>query len=275
MVESVLENHRIRRVIIFLYLEDSSISANEPRQLNSGIPQGVFLKRQKVVKPDGSGQFFSYEDFTVGEDIQLFGKTIRITDCDQYTREFYDNVGRSQPPSIETNMDNFETKINTKYVPMKDQTMKNYLEHKLGGGRPVPQKQFLENDRKVLKFYVFSEIPYLMHYYLADDTVEIREINFPNSGRDSFPVFLRRQKLPRKFALNQPGQTHAEDFLKPEEIYFGSTINVFNRPFIVNGCDPFTQQYFKENFNREFPQGSIEQPKHKDVSSKSSLLTIH
>lgn len=67
------------------------------------------------------------------------------------------------------------------------------------------QKQFLENDRKVLKFYVFSDIPYIMHYYLADDTLEIREINYSNSGRDPFPLMLRRQKLPKKFALNQPG----------------------------------------------------------------------
>ena len=56
--------------------------------------------------------------------------------------------------------------------------MKDYIEHKLGGGRPNPAKQFLENDRKVLKFYIFSQIPYLMHYFLADDTVEIREINY-------------------------------------------------------------------------------------------------
>lgn len=76
------------------------------------------------------------------------------------------------------------------------------MEHKLGGGRVPSQKQFLENDRKVLKFYVFSDIPYILHYYLADDTLEIREINFQNSGRDPFPLMLRRQKLPKKFALN-------------------------------------------------------------------------
>jgi len=29
--------------------------------------------------------------------------------------------------------------------------MKDYLEHKLGGGRVTSQKQFLENDRKVQK----------------------------------------------------------------------------------------------------------------------------
>jgi len=56
--------------------------------------------------------------------------------------------------------------------------MTDYMEHKLGGGKPTSAKQFLENDRKVLKFYVISDNPYILHYFLADDTIEIREINF-------------------------------------------------------------------------------------------------
>ncbi len=30
------------------------------------------------------------------------------------------------------------------------------MEHKLGGGKIASAKQFLENDRKVLKFYTLS-----------------------------------------------------------------------------------------------------------------------
>jgi hypothetical protein len=70
--------------------------------------------------------------------------------------------------------------------------MMDYLEHKLGGGRVKPQKQFLQNDRKVLEFYVQSDNPYIIHYYLADDTIDIREVNFPNNGRDPFPKMLKR-----------------------------------------------------------------------------------
>ena len=63
----------------------------------------------------------------------------------------------------------------------------DYLEHKLGGGKGSnelmvvkSEKQFLENDRKVLKFFVQSDIPYIMHYYLADDTIDIREVKIAN-----------------------------------------------------------------------------------------------
>jgi hypothetical protein len=45
VVESRLENYRIRKLIIYYFLEDRSILITEPKQINSGTPQGSFLKR--------------------------------------------------------------------------------------------------------------------------------------------------------------------------------------------------------------------------------------
>lgn len=46
----------------------------------------------------------------------------------------------------------------------------------------------------------------VLHYFLANDTIEIIEKVAPNSGRDAFPVFLQRQKLPKQVQnLKQPG----------------------------------------------------------------------
>ncbi len=39
----------------------------------------------------------------------------------------------------------------------------------------------------------------VLHYYLVDDTFEIREVHEANDGRDPFPVMLKRQKVPRNF----------------------------------------------------------------------------
>lgn len=67
-------------------------------------------------------------------------------------------------------------------------------------------KQFLEHDRHVLRFFCLwddSENMFgdphemILHYFLADDTIEIREVNPPNSGRDATPIFIKRQKLPK------------------------------------------------------------------------------
>lgn len=42
------------------------------------------------MKHDGSGYFLNINDFAVGSDLVVFGKNIRIYDCDEYTREFYE-----------------------------------------------------------------------------------------------------------------------------------------------------------------------------------------
>ena len=44
VVESQLENYRLRKVIIYYYLNDGTIYISEPKVENSGIPQGIFIK---------------------------------------------------------------------------------------------------------------------------------------------------------------------------------------------------------------------------------------
>ena len=44
------EKWRVRKCVLYYYLEDDTIHISEPRVDNSGIPQGSFLKRMKVAK---------------------------------------------------------------------------------------------------------------------------------------------------------------------------------------------------------------------------------
>jgi len=55
---------------------------SEPKQVNSGTPQGVFLKRQMILKQDGSNSPIMPNDFFIGTDVGIYGRSIRITDCD-------------------------------------------------------------------------------------------------------------------------------------------------------------------------------------------------
>ena len=88
VVESRLENARVRKVTICYFLEDKSIHLSEAKQSNSGIPQGQFLKRQVVLKGDGTP--FMPDDFSIGIDVAIVGRAMRIYDCDAYTRRFYE-----------------------------------------------------------------------------------------------------------------------------------------------------------------------------------------
>ena len=37
----------------------------------------------------------------------------------------------------------------------------------------------------------------ILHYFLSDDTIEIKEVLPHNSGRDAMSLFLQRRKLPK------------------------------------------------------------------------------
>lgn len=51
VVEDPNENFRLRKCVLYYYLDDDTIHILERRQENSGIPQGIFLKRHKVPAP--------------------------------------------------------------------------------------------------------------------------------------------------------------------------------------------------------------------------------
>jgi hypothetical protein len=122
----------------------------------------------------------------------------------------------------------------------------------------------------VLKFFAkCDDCDYIIHFFLADDTIEIREVNPPNSGKDPFPVAFRRQKLPFKFALNQPGQTYAEDFLRADQLEVGREIEVFGRSYFLYDCDAFTRDYYETKYNKKFPQLSQANVSNEKTSSNN------
>ena len=81
--ESRMENYRTRKVTMLYYLEDNTIQVNEPKEENSGIPQGQFVKRHHV--PKRRGDFHTVVDFRLGADLTFYGRTFRIVDCDAFT----------------------------------------------------------------------------------------------------------------------------------------------------------------------------------------------
>jgi hypothetical protein len=211
VVESRFENYKIRKLIILYHLEDHSIMISEPRQVNSGTPQGVFLKRQMVLKQDGSGLPMLPNDFRIGLDVGILGRSVRIYDCDQYTREFFETQGIYQGEPQSVPIDSYAEKQIPKPI-LRDPSLKEYMEKSLGGGRVKCQKQFLDNDRRVLRFFArFDDLPFIIHYFLADDTVEIREVHHPNDGRDNFALLMKRQRLPVDFKMAQPGLMYMGD----------------------------------------------------------------
>ena len=61
-------------------MEDGTIGINEPKVENSGIAQGTFLKRSRVLNEDGIP--IGPDDMRVGQDLTLHGRTYHISGWD-------------------------------------------------------------------------------------------------------------------------------------------------------------------------------------------------
>lgn len=203
VVEDPNENYRVRKCIIYFYLDDDTFLILEPRVPNSGIPQGIFLKRAKIPKPDGSGDY-DWVDLRLGMDLNVYSRVFRIVQCDQFTQGYYANEGHDvgSPESYPDDpYARTRAMINMKQTPPDQAEIKNYIEVKLKGGRPNGGlKQFLDNDRNVLCFdilwqdnsYDGGEKFYKLNFFLSDNSVEVKEINTANSGKAAFPKLLKR-----------------------------------------------------------------------------------
>jgi len=254
--ESPNEFYRVRPVEIYYYLEDDSIAVIEPIVENSGMPQGKLIKRQRLPKSD-QGNCWHWTDLNLGMDVVFYGRTFRLINCDKFTRDFLESEG--------VVMNESEQCPNDPYTDSRRQPLRSYT---------TPSdfdklKKFLEMDRKVLRFYamwddrdaMFGEIrKYLIHYYLVDDSVEIRECHQPNDGRDPFPVLLRRGKLPKSrydvdnafpMAVMELTEHEVTEWFVPADFRVGETLFINGRKFLIFDCDDFTRHYYKTQFNYE------------------------
>eukprot|EP00003_Mantamonas_plastica_P028838 TRINITY_DN670_c0_g1_i5.p1 TRINITY_DN670_c0_g1~~TRINITY_DN670_c0_g1_i5.p1 ORF type:complete len:589 (+),score=225.67 TRINITY_DN670_c0_g1_i5:124-1890(+) len=258
--ESAEEQYRIRNCTIYVYLANNTIHVAEPHVENSGIPQGQFIKRQEIPKSmDDKDDIYTFMDFNLGIEVEFFGRTIRIADCDQATRVFYeDQLGIELNESEEVPEDVYTKKrVEIKQSMLPTSTSKTDYDS---------LKKFLENDRQVLRFFctwddrnsAYGDYrQFVIHFYTADDTVEVLEVIGANSGREPFPQFLKRQKIPKKFStLSDLGST---DYYTEEDFAVGTTVTLFGRDFNIHDCDSNTRKFYKENFGVEFGTLEIEE----------------
>ncbi|KAJ2997203.1 EF-hand domain-containing member C2 [Globomyces sp. JEL0801] len=210
-------------------------------------------RRHRIPKAGAlNGQHFVVSDFNVGKEITLYSRTIKLVGCDQFTRDFLTKL-HTEVPSNEA------------FPPDPYETHRNEMLSRMKATRPsVPNlslKQFLENDRHVLRFYcvwddstsVFGDLRHMVvHYYLSDDTMEIKESIPANSGRESNTLFLRRCRLPKRPHVNSYSSTtenQSNDYFTDADLMLGSVIHLYGRPFVICDCDEFTKNYYREHYD--------------------------
>jgi len=279
VVENPKENFRVRKCVVYFYLEDGTMMITEPKEENAGIPQGTLVKRHRIPKPkELGGGYYTHDDLRCGTNITVYSRVFRIAACDDFTGAFYqEGVGGRVQQSEEMPMDSFraaQTQGSGRLTPRRRRDINATREHNeisLGGNRKNTKlEQFLANDRKVLCFKCFWDDPtrygarmyYTTHFYLADDTVEMHENLARNSGRDPYPVFWRRAQLRKNPHVSPaPGMIEPEPIIyKPEDFMVGGTFEVYNRQIYIYDCDEFTRDFYRQYMHLEQDHQEVRQP---------------
>ncbi|XP_042359448.1 EF-hand domain-containing protein 1 [Plectropomus leopardus] len=246
------EECRVRPVVIYYYLEDDSMCIIEPTVENSGIPQGKRIKRQHLPKND-FGEHYHWKDLNIGMDLEVYGVKYHITQCDDFTKEFMESEGIV--------LNDPEAMPEDPYSKRREKPPLSYTT----ASKFDRMHQFLTMDRKVLRFFalwddsdaLFGDTrPVTIQYFLVDDTVEIREVHEPNSGRYLFSVVMRRQKLPKKIkpecetfpsCVLEVSTEEVDEYYSPKDFQVGQTMTLLGRRFLLYDCDGFTKEYYQKN----------------------------
>ncbi|GAB5584545.1 EF-hand domain-containing family member C2 [Prionailurus iriomotensis] len=262
-----------------------------PKGMGSTVPSWIAFDKQRTsirrhrisLPPPDEDQFYTVYHFNINIDVVFYGRTFKIYDADTFTKNFLKKIGVKLNPPGRCPED--------PYMKIRRETL-----DRMEPLRPYESydtlKQFLEYDRKVLRFFCLwddsasmfgDRRELILHYFLCDDTIEIKEVMPPCSGRDATSLFLRRKKLPKYGppGVYQPGQITDravlnpyrgltgrpadgylldkyklgkvdQEFYKDSDLFIGTTINVWGRKVLLCDCDNFTKTYYKTKYGIVF-----------------------
>nr|CCA14409.1 EFhand domaincontaining protein putative [Albugo laibachii Nc14] len=283
--ESNMENYRVRFCEILFYLDDQTVQILEPKVENSGLVQGNFVKRHQVPLPlkdmeaEKGVSILTFRHFNVGQEVTIYGRTFRLISADSSTRKYLESQGIPVAPDDSAPRDAYtearkahmarETGQDmTVNYGKKQYPMKEYMEVRLGKfARPSEHlRQFLDHDRHVLRFYALWDDTdklygwqhrYTIHFFLADNTIEILESYERNSGCDPFPKLLNRTKLSRDDTKQLPNILLEQEVCEMtgknmdtsytwQDFAIGKYISVYQRDILLLDADENTRKWYLE-----------------------------
>lgn len=270
-------DYRYRVFKVSIHMNDNEITISEQKTNNSGLPQGAFLKKQKI--PNGKGGNLMPEDLVVGKTISVYARNFHIFSCDPRSRGLLKQAGIDCPPDEKLPEDpaaKFDRERQEQAGGhAANKVFKTYNEAELGAsiGATARLGAFLEfNDHPPLRFFavwrdnrLYGKLNrYTIDFYLEDRTFRIRDIIEDNSGTDQFHNVYERNTITKpggyKIASTSIGrQKDGAEIYDVPDLYIGKHIELFSRKLELTRCNQACRKFYKK-LARLAPDKFSEQP---------------
>ena len=225
------------------YLEDETIRIASKKV--------VILER--IVARKNRDDLLTITEMQLGDIVKIYGKAYKLLKLDSISKNYLQ--GYKIDLGSDLSVPDFHVEpVQKVYKPEKHFGL----------------KQFIEYDKKVLRFYgiwddtasLFGEKHYLIVlYYLTDNSVEVHEHTQGNKNHSK--SFLSRSKLQKQNGV----------LYDPKDFELGKFVSLYSRDILIYDCDVFTEQFFKTELQTSLlkPQLVEQQDSSKLEDSKAKV----
>lgn len=245
--------------VLNFFLSDNSVEVKEINEPNNGkIPFPMLLKRKKLAKQPllthypgmslRTEEYYMPADLVVGNRVHIFNRDCLIYDCDDFTRQWFQEILGIQMNPIALK----KPRPNVLYQPVPPYNGYGTEEDSLGSVhslQPKPpkidMKKMFKQDMHVLRFEskLISTEPddearrFIISFYCGDDTIQVYEVCDKNSGR------IGGKFMERKKHTNPVNRSYYNE----KDFLLGYTIFLGGFKFQLLKADEYTEKYMEDN----------------------------
>jgi len=239
-------NGKQHNFVVLYFLSDDTVEVRNIKERNAGRDDyPCLLRRQKLPKSwdrartaaetiqRGEGGYISETDLRCGEYLNVYGREMLLTTCDEFTKQFYqkeygiEQVDHPLPNPEETPITHEIPKAGNEFMMIgrEEDSLKTVYGLQLPG--KTAEQLFATRERKIRAFMRMVDEPereFALTFNLETEEMMVHELHKKNSGRAA-GKFVRADKYYNPEATDIPVGRNGRYF-RATDFYIGAIVKL-------------------------------------------------